>query len=241
MKKGILFVIVCAALLLSERATAQFYLEGNIGFKSFGLKGATTAAAGGRIQQLGIFDAGKTGFTFGAGAGYGLFKIPSGIYQLDMQIDVCFSSVSFAESGYNYANGPGAFSADGLSGGSTTCLAFDLMPVHRINIPGFTLISPYAGLGLGLNYYSTSDISIGPPSSSTTTAIAGAGQFKVGLVIFYGADFNLTPVLHPFIQFKHSVPFGSEFQFTDDAKNGSMVIKDVPGYFNLAAGIKLSF
>jgi hypothetical protein len=115
------------------------------------------------------------------------------------------------------------------------------MPVHLFNIPGFSLISPYGGVGLGLNYFSTADISIGPPSSAQVINVTGTSQFKIGLLIFYGATLNLTGIVRPYLQFKHYVPFGSEFQFTEDTQNGSVVMKDVPGYFNLSAGVKLSF
>jgi len=159
----------------------------------------------------------------------------------EMQLDVAYASAGFVEEGYDYAYGPGTFSADGLSGASTTNLAFDLMPVHLFNIPGFSLISPYGGVGVGLNCFSTADLSVGPPSSAQVINVTGTSQFKVGLLIFYGATLNLTGMLRPFIQFKHYVPFGSEFQFTEDTQNGNFVTKDVPGYFNLSAGVKLSF
>lgn len=240
MRKATILLVAAVTLFVCESAVAQIYVAPYIGFKSFGLKGATTIAAGGQIQQLGIFDGGKTSFNVGAAVGYQFFKVPSGIYQLDMQVDVSYASANFIEAGYNYSQGSGKFSADGLSGGSTTNLAFDLMPVHRISIPGFSLLTPYAGLGLGLNYFSTADLSVGPPSNPTVMTVTGTSQFKVGLLVFYGASLNLTSMVQPFIQFKHYVPFGSEFQFTDDARNGNFVIKDVPGYFNLAAGIKLS-
>jgi hypothetical protein len=239
MRYTTLLLVAVTALLVSEEALAQFSLAPYIGFKSYGLKGATTSAAGGQIQQLGIFDAGKTSFTFGAGLGRRLLKVPGGMYELDMQLDVSYASANFAEAGYNSSFGSGKYSADGNSGGSSSNLAFDLMPIHRITIPGFSLLTPYGGVGLGLNYFSTSNISVGPPSSPQTIAINGTSQFKIGLLIFYGADLNIVPVVHPFIQFKHYIPFGSEFQITDDPKYGSLVIKDVPGYFNLVAGIRL--
>jgi hypothetical protein len=240
MRKASLFLVAAMTLLVAGTATAQIYLTPNVGFKSYGLKGATTIAAGGQIRQMGIFDAGKTSINFGVGIGYPLLKIPSGIYRLDMLVDVSYASANMAEAGYNYAYGPGKFSSDGNSGGSTSNLAFDLMPVHTINIPGFSLISPYAGVGFGLNYFSSGDLSVGPPSSPQVVNVTGKSEFKVGLVVFYGATLNLTGMVRPFIQFKHYIPFGSEFQFTEDATYGSIVIKDTPGYFNLAAGIKLS-
>jgi opacity protein-like surface antigen len=233
----LLFTAV-ATLLVSEGAQAQISLAPYVGFKSYGLKGATTSAAGGQIQQLGIFDGGKTSFTFGVGIGHRLLKVPGGIYELDMQLDVSYASANFAEAGYNSSFGSGKYSADGNSGGSTSNLAFDLMPIHRISIPGFSLLTPYAGVGLGLNYFSTSNISVGPPSSPQTIAVNGTSQFKIGFLIFYGVDLNIVPVIHPFLQFKHYIPFGSEFQLTDDSKYGSIVVKDVPGYFNLVAGIR---
>ena len=240
MRRARLPLIAAAAVLICQAVIAQISLAPFVGFKSYTLKGAATSAAGGQIQQLGIYDAGKTSFTFGAGIGKQLFKVPGGVYQLDMKLEVSYASANFIEAGYNYASGSGKYSADGNSGGSTSNLGFDLMPVHSFHIPGLSLFSPFGGVGLGLNYFSTSNINVGPPSSSQVVAINGTSQFKIGLVIFYGAEMNMLGVISPYIQFKHYVPFGSEFQFTDDSKYGNFVIKDVPGYFSLAAGIKLS-
>jgi hypothetical protein len=235
-----LLVIAALALFVSSGVFAQISLAPFVGFKSYGLKGAGTVAVGGQIQQLGVSDAGKTSFVFGAGIGRTMFKLPGGAYQLDMKLEVSYASANFFEAGYNNISGSGKYAADGYSGGSTSNLGFDLMPVHSIHIPGFSLLTPFAGVGLGLNYFSTSDINVGPPSSAQTIAISGTSQFKIGLLIFYGAEFNLPGPIDPYIQFKHYVPFGSEFQVTEDAKYGTIVIKDVPGYFSIAAGIKLS-
>ena len=235
----VLFVAV-ATLMVSGISMAQISLSPYIGFKSFGLNGATTANAGGRITQLGVADAGKTGFNVGAGIGSRLLKVPGGVYELDGVLDVSYASAGMFESGYNNVNGAGSFTAQGLTGATTTNLAFDLMPVHRFHIPGFTLLSPYAGLGLGLNYFSTSNLTVGPPSSNPSVSVNGTSQFKIGLLIFYGATLETLPVIHPFIQFKHYIPFGSQFQFTDDAQRGTFIINDSPGYFNLTAGVQLS-
>ena len=235
-----LLFVAAATLLVSGMTMAQISLSPYIGFTSFGLKGATTATTGGQIQQIGVADAGKTGFNVGAGIGSRLLKIPGGVYELDGVFDVSYASAGLFEAGYNNVGGAGSFAAQGLSGATTTNLAFDLMPVHRFHIPGFSLLSPYAGLGLGLNYFSTSNLTVGPPSSNPSVSVNGTSQFKIGLLIFYGATLEILPVIHPFLQFKHYIPFGSQFQFTDDAQRGTLIINDSRGYFNLTAGVQFS-
>jgi len=229
-------VVFCAAALVTN-AAAQFYVAPNIGFKSYGLNGATTSNVNGSITQLGVFDAGKSAFHFGAGVGYTV--IPAGLYNLDVGLDLGYSSAGFIEEGNNSRFGAGSFAAQGYSGGTTTDLSFDLMSIHRINIPGFDFISPFAGLGLALNMFSTSDMTVGPPSANPAVTVTGVSQFKIGLAISYGA-FVKIGMLSPFIQLKHYIPFSSEFQFTE-GQNGTVVIQDSPGYFGLTAGVRLGF
>ena len=228
-------IVVCFSIVWVTSATAQFYVAPNIGFQSFGLNGATTSNVGGTINQLGVFDAGKSAFHFGAGVGYTL--LPAGVYNLDVGLDFGYSSAGFVEEGNNSRFGAGTFAAQGYSGGTTTDLSFDLMSIHRINIPGFDLISPFAGVGLALNMFSTSDVTIGAPSATPPVTLTGVSQFKIGLAISYGASVKIA-MLSPFIQLKHYIPFSSEFQFTE-GQTGTVVIQDSPGYFCISAGVRL--
>jgi hypothetical protein len=125
----------------------------------------------------------------------------------------------------------------------------DVMPIHRLTMPNFQLLSPYAGLGLGFNIMSTKDLSVGPPNGPGT--LTGAGEFKMGLLVFYGCLIQASDMIQPYIQFKHFVPFGSETVFTKEAQ-GQIVagggttqyetaMQDVPGYFGLSAGVRFTF
>ena len=230
-------IVIGMMMFWIATTTAQIYVSPNIGLKSYGLKGAATSNVGGTINQLGIFDGGKSAFHFGANVGYNVFQV--GVYNLDAELDLGFSSVGLTEQGYNSARGAGSFAAGGLSGATTTDLSFDLMSIHRISIPNFDLISPFAGIGLAFNMFSTSDLTVGQPSANPSVTVTGTGQFKIGLAISYGVYAKLG-MLSPFIQLKHYIPFGSEFQFTN-SPNGTIVVQDSPGYFSLAAGVKLSF
>ena len=63
-------IIVLVSGLTS--ASAQIYLSPQIGFKVYGLSGATTENAGGQVSQAGISNGGGTVFNVGAGLGYEL-------------------------------------------------------------------------------------------------------------------------------------------------------------------------
>lgn len=93
-------IVVCLLAVWVTTATAQFYVAPNIGFKSFGLNGATTSNVGGTINQLGVYDAGKSAFHFGAGVGYTV--LPAGLYNLDVGLDIGYSSAGFVEEGTNF-------------------------------------------------------------------------------------------------------------------------------------------
>jgi hypothetical protein len=230
-------------------AQAQMYTGAFLGFKSSGLKGVIKLAQVGGTTPFTVVDAGKTGFNFGVCVGYQIFPstVAGGWYKLDLNLDASFTSIAHFEAGYNASQiGSGSFAADGLSGGSTTIIALDIMPIHRLNIPKFHLLSPYAGLGLGLNIMSTKDITVSPPSGNGT--LTGNGEMKIGLLIFYGTLIRISDVVQPYIQFKHLLPFGSETQFTQDyqATGGgtnkvAFSIQDVPSYFNVTAGVRINF
>jgi hypothetical protein len=236
--RKLLIGFVLAGLVAVQSLLAQVHFTGSVGFKSFGLEGAVTASAGGMVQSVGVLDCGKTGFAFGVGGGFTL--VPAGVYQLDMDLEVSMAFANFLEAGYESYWGNGMFAADGYSGGSATIISFDIMPVHRINIPGFSLISPYAGVGLGLNLFSNSDVTFGPPEWTRTGTAKGNSEFQVGLLIFYGASFHFVGPIEPFVQLKHYIPFGSEYTFVKDPQTlGTWTIKDAPGYFNMSAGVRL--
>ncbi|TAK59816.1 MAG: hypothetical protein EPO24_07325 [Bacteroidetes bacterium] len=251
MKKYILII----PLLLAVTANllySQFYIGPHVGFKSSGLKGAyklTTQGAG--TQTGNVVDAGKTGFNFGLQTGYQVFppEFAGGWYKLDINLDASYSSFAYFEEAYNSQFGAGKFGADGLSGGSTMIISLDVMPIHRLTMPNFTLLSPYAGIGLGMNIMSTKDISVGPPNQPGT--LTGAGEFKIGLLVFYGCTIQASDMIQPYLQLKHYVPFGSDTKFTNEAQ-GQIVagggttkyetaIQDVPGYFGLSAGVRFVF
>ena len=235
MRKAGVILLVVFCVLSFQTAQAQLIGQAHVGLKFFGIKGATTVTSGGTVSQAGNFDGGKTVFNIAVGGGYTV--VPAGVYNLDVLLDINFATAGFAEQGYNSAFGSGKFSADGLSGATTTILAFDIMPAHRLNVYAIPFLSPWAGVGLSFNMYSTSDLKSGPPSATAT--LKGNTDFKVGLIIFYGAAYKITDMLQPFLQFKHHIPFSSEMKLTDDP-NGTYIIKDAPGYFNIEAGMRVT-
>jgi len=237
-------VVVCFITLSSSLSYSQFYVSPQVGFKSSGLKGVIKLTQPNSVNTGNVAEASKTGFVLGTGVGYTLLS--GGIYTLDMNVDITYASIAYFEEGYNKGIGSGAFAANGLSGGSTTVLSFELLPLHKISIPSFSLLTPFAGVGLGFNYMSTGDIKVTPPSGNGT--LTGNSEFKVGLVLTYGAYLNLTSRIEPFVQFKHMIPFGSETVFTQDyqptsgsSSKAEYSIADAPGYFSLTAGCRFNF
>ena len=239
---------IVMSIFVFNETFAQFYIGPYVGFKSSGLNGATQLTSNGQIYQLGVADAGATGFNAGVAVGYQVIpaEVAGGLYKLDIDLDVSWASFSYMENAWNSVNGAGSFKADGLSGGTTNSISIDVMPIHRFNINNF-ILSPYAGLGVGVNLLLASDISVGPPSQSGT--LTTVNNTKVGLLIFYGTVVNLTYNIKPFIQFKHLIPFGSQtpltesFQSSQGGGTGSYAISinDVPSYFNLVAGVRFAF
>ncbi len=243
------FVLSLTALLFVftfSNVFAQFYLGPYIGFKASGLKGVIKVTENGQVSTGNVADGGSTGLSAGVTVGYQVLPpdVLNGLYKLDLDIDASYSSFSYLENGWNSSQGAGSFAANGFSGGTTTVFSIDIMPIHRLNFRSFQLLSPFLGLGLGLNIMSTSDITVGPPSQNGT--ITGVGDFKLGLLVFYGTVIRASNLIQPFIMFKHYIPFGSETQFTNSyqsAQGGGseslqVSIQDVPGYFNLVAGVR---
>jgi hypothetical protein len=243
-------LIVALVFIAHTLAVAQPYSGAFVGFRAYGLKGAVRVTTAGGTQSGNTVDAGATGFTFGLNGGYQIFPkdFAGGWYKLDLNLDVSYTSVAFFEAAYNAQFGSGKYAADGLSGGSSTILAFDIMPINRVEFPKFKLLSPYVGLGIGLNLMSTGDVDVGPPNTPGT--LTGNSEFKVGLLIFYGTLIRFSDVVVPFLQFKHMIGFGSETIFTDTytasvAGGGSskyaFSVQDVPGYFSITAGARINF
>lgn len=237
----LLFLFLISVTMLQ----AQFYIGPHLGFKSSGLKGAIKTTSQGQVNVGNIADAGSTGFTAGLTVGYQV--IPAGLYTLDINLDASWTSFSYVEEAYNSLNGAGRFAANGLSGASSNVISIDVMPIHRFNFGSF-ILSPYAGLGFGLNLMLNSDLSQGPPSQARGS-YTGTTEMKMGLVVFYGTLFNASRVIKPFIQFKHLIPFGSETEFTENfvsqqgggSQSFIYAVSDVPGYFSIAAGVRFTF
>jgi hypothetical protein len=239
--------VVC--LFAVEIASAQAYFGGFIGFNSSGLKGVYKLTQQGGSQTGNVSDGGSTSFTFGLNGGYQVFppNFAGGWYKLDVNLDVSYQVFSYLENGFNSNFGAGSFSADGLSGGKTSIIAIDIMPIHRLTIPHFKLLSPYIGIGVGLDILSTHDVTVTPPSANGT--LTGNGDFKMGLLVFYGVIIRASDMIQPYLQFKHMVPFGSETQFTQSfqasggqaggSQNYQVSIQDVPGHFCLTGGVRI--
>lgn len=232
---------------LASTSYAQFYIGAFGGLKSSGLKGAIKEATGGQVTVGSIADAGITSFSVGITTGYQVLPASvSDLYKLDVNLDASYSSFSYFEAGYNSVNGDGKFSAAGLSDGSTTVFSFDIMPIHRFNFSNF-ILSPFAGLGFGINLLMTSDTKIGPPSQTGT--LTGTSQMNLGLLVFYGTIFNASSTFKPYVQFKHLIPFGDQVEFTENYQAGGgggsqsyvLSISDVPNYFNFVAGVRFVF
>lgn len=238
--------ILFVALLFSFTGylNAQFYLGPHVGFKSSGLKGTFKQTQNGNVVVGNVGDAGNTGFNVGISTGYAI-PIHS-IYQLDINLDISYSSFNYLESGFNSSVGDGKFSADGFSDGGTSVISFDIMPIHRFSFPGFKLLSPFIGVGMGLNLMMTSDTKYSQNGQSAT--LTGTSEMKVGILVFYGTLFRITDNIAPFVQFKHFIPFGSETKFTESlqsagqaSQNFVWAMSDVPGYFNINVGCRFSF
>ncbi|MDP4116366.1 MAG: hypothetical protein Q8903_09540 [Bacteroidota bacterium] len=238
----LLFIVLLFAF--TGYLNAQFYLGPHVGFKASGLKGTMKQTANGNVAVGNVGDASTTGFNVGICTGYGI-PIHS-IYQLDINLDFSYSSFNYFEEGYNSSVGSGKFAANGLSDGGTTVISFDIMPIHRFSFPGFKLLSPFAGVGMGLNLMMTSDTKVSQNGQSAT--LSGTSEMKIGILVFYGTLFRISDNIAPYIQFKHFIPFGSETKFTETyqaagaaSQNVVLSMTDVPGYFNISVGCRFSF
>jgi hypothetical protein len=231
MKKLCAIFILALFVGLVQISQAQIHAGGFIGFKSYGLKAAGSATQNGQRSTTPIADGGGTVFEFGGFGGY--TPLSMGVYNLDVQLTASYSSIGFFERGYNSVYGAGKYAADGISGGTTSVMEFDILGLNRLSFPALNIIEPYAGVGMSFNLYSTGDLTV--PNGS----IKGNSQFKIGLVIAYGAILHVTPVITPYLQLKHMIPFGSETQLTNDVSY-TAVVNDVPGYFALTAGVRFS-
>jgi hypothetical protein len=245
MKPRYFFVAVLVLGVWLQAANAQFYFGPDLGFKVSGLKGVFKLTTQQGTQTGNVVDAGKTGFIFGVGAGYQVFpkNFASGYYKLDLNLDISYTSLGYFEAAYNSQNGAGKFSADGLGGGSTTIFTFDIMPIHRLTLPSFKLLSPYIGLGLSLNMMSTKDVTF------SNGVLTGNGDFKAGLLFYYGCVLQASNLIAPYIQFKHMLPFGSDTQLTQSLQvtgqgggttGYAFSVADVPGFFSITAGVRFT-
>ena len=248
-------ILVVFALLLPfvivDSTIAQPYSGAFFGFKSSGLKGVFKQTTQEGTATGNVVDAGGTSITFGFSGGYQIFPndFAGGWYKLDLHLDASYAWYSYIENAYDKQVGDGRFSANGLSGGTTSIISLDIMPMHRLNFPKFKLLSPFIGLGLGLNIMTTGDITVNPPSGNGT--LTGVGDFKVGLLIFYGTLVRFNDFWQPYLQFKHMIPFGSETQFTESfqasgGQGGGTIkyawsVQDVPGFFSITAGVRFNF
>lgn len=227
-------LLICAA----HCGFAQFFLAPHIGFKSYALEGATSSISQGYIDRGPLTDAGTTAFHVGVGIGSQIYPEKSvfSIYNLDLILDVSYVSAGFFEAGYNYSEGAGSFSANGLTGARTNHFSFDLMPMHRFRISQFDVLSPYGGLGISFNIFSTNEL-----KGETGATAKGGSEFHAGLNIFYGSLIRIADRTQLFLQLKHLIPFADKFTAIDDSRMGKMIIQDAPGYFNLSAGFRFTF
>ncbi len=248
------FLFLLSIILISSTVIhAQFYIGPFVGFKASGLTGAWKG------QQNGFFgggnqiaDASSTGLNAGFTAGYQVIPpdVAGGLYKLDLDLDVSWSSFSYYENAYNSMNGTGSFVGQGFTGGGTNVFSFDIMPINRFHFNNF-ILSPFVGIGFGINLLLNSDVTAGAGNIGFggTQTYSGSSDLKMGLLIFYGTLFNVSSVVKPFIQFKHLIPFGSETELTAGSladnnfgfggvQNNSQSIADVPGYFNMVAGVR---
>lgn len=243
-----LISILTILIISSVAVKAQFYVGPFVGFKASGLKGTDRIVQNGNSAPQGVADASSTGFSAGITAGYQVIptKVTGGLYKLDLNLDVSWSSFSYFENGFNSLHGAGSFTGNGFSGGGTNMFSFDVMPMNRFNFNNF-ILSPFVGLGVGVNLLLNSDV-VRQSRQAGNYTLSGTSEVKIGLLVFYGTVFNISSLIKPYIQFKHLIPFGSESQVFDGAQiqgggsvNYSEFISDVPGYFSLTAGVRFCF
>jgi hypothetical protein len=245
-----LLTLVALLFFAFEMASAQLYFGPFLGFNASGLKGTFKSTTQGGTTTGNVADGGSTAFTFGINAGYQIFpsNFAGGWYKLDLNLDASYTTFPYLENAFNSNNGAGKFAAEGLSAGGTSIIALDIMPIHRLTFPKFKLLSPFIGIGLGLDIFNTHDVTVGPPIGNGT--LTGNSEFKLGLLVYYGVVIHATDLIQPYLQFKHMIPFGSVTQFTNTynqtggAGGGSQTVQwavqDVPGHFALTAGVRFT-
>jgi hypothetical protein len=231
-------------------ASSQLYFGPFLGFNASGLKGTFKTTTQGGTTTGNVADGGGTAFTFGISAGYQVFpsNFAGGWYKLDLNLDASYQTFSYLENAYNSNNGAGKFAAQGLGAGGSSIIALDIMPIHRLTFPKFKLLSPYLGIGLGLDIMNTHDVTVSPPIGNGT--LTGYSEMKIGLLVYYGVVIHATDLIQPYLQFKHMIPFGSETRFSTSyqASGGAgggtqtvqWAVQDVPGHFSLTAGIRFT-
>jgi hypothetical protein len=231
MKRYTTFCVLILLAFLCQNSFAQIHAGAFLGFKSYSLNATVVLTNSQGKQIVPAADAGGTVFNVGGTAGYTALSM--GMYKLDLDAALSFSSIGFFQRGFEKSNGNGSFAANGLSGGTTSAFELDLLGINKLSLPALKVVEPYAGLGVSMNLYSTSTL------VQNNASAQGASAFKLGLCIVYGAEFPILPFMTPYIRFSHLIPFGSELKLTDDS-NGTFTVQDVPGYFGLTAGVMLS-
>ena len=81
----------------------------------------------------------------------------------------------------------------------------DLVPIHRLTIPSFRYLEPFAGLGLSFNYWRTADLEA-PLQGGGTTSVTGHSGLKLGLMFAWGTNIPINNHFVPFIEMKHCCP-----------------------------------
>lgn len=233
MKKGRVVTVIGTMLCIVLRANSQVYLIPNAGLKLYQLKGETTVFSSTTITQVGVVDYRTTAFQFGADLGGAVLK--AGPYGLDLTFGFEWSRSNFVEEGYDSMYGSDSYVKNGSSGGATTNVSLALTSVHRIDIPGFDLLSPFVGAGIALDFFSTNDVQLGSPSN-TPTPLKGANELLAGLIVSCGTTMRMVPFT-PQVQLKYYTPFSRKIQLTK-SPNASLTVNDRPDYLVIAVGLR---
>lgn len=241
--RRLLFVALLIGAV-STMASAQFYMGPHIGFKAFGLEGILqnkSPDANNQIQTARSSNdarASKTTVDFGINLGYQIVK--TSYYGFDLGLDTRLAWANFMEEAYNDVVGSGEYSARGFKGGKTMVLGVDLMPVNRMTFPKLYLLSPYLAVGPSVNIYRTGGIDEPQGNNQPVLKLSGKTSAKIGLHVTWGLDLRPTPHVWPYLQFKHMLGFGSEFNFSEDRRS-AWLIEDAPGMWGMTGGVRFVF